>query len=425
MSETDKYNTESLIKEMALLYANSKSIENLLKNELSKNDIQPSKYYLLPKGWLEQYENQFGYNSVISKINRNTISDYSNFKNQILNDKKYFSQCISDVSLQIENKEVTLPTPYELQNLTSSYIQNTIFPLDFYPIKEDIINEYTCQNFDFNNKNLFLYEIIIGDDNILAIDNKNKLNIFVCKYNEDKKCFNPCSLFSFQEEIGINEMIECTCNRNGISNYYKIKNINEDGEIEIEQKINDEKGSLIGSFIPFKTKIKNDDGKTVLFRKGGNGEVSFKESLYDVYENNGEEQTSSSNQITTNNSNNTESINSSPNYNKGDNGNTLIINIEDAKTKKIEFQKSITDLSSVNEGKNEENSKQNKKKENSSLDTIKEENMDDSQSIKPRISIIKKSKNSSVKLNENQKKYIYNIMGDIYYYSYISKNNNH
>ena len=61
MSETDKYNTESLIKEMALLYANSKNIENLLKNELSKNDIQPSKYYLLPKEWLDQYKKQFGY----------------------------------------------------------------------------------------------------------------------------------------------------------------------------------------------------------------------------------------------------------------------------------------------------------------------------------------------------------------------------
>ena len=388
MSETDKYNTESLIKEMALLYANSKNIENLLKNELSKNDIQPSKYYLLPKEWLDQYENQFGYNSVISKINPNTISDYSNFKNQILNDKKYFSQCISDVSLQIENKEVTLPTPYELQNLTSSYIQNTIFPLDFYPIKEDIINEYTCQNFDFNNKNLFLYEIIIGDDNILAIDNKNKLNIFVCKYNDEKRCFNPCSLFSFQEEIGINEMIECTCNRNGISNYYKIKNINEDGEIE--QKISDEKGSLIGSFIPFKTKIKSDDGKTVLFRKGGNGKVSFKESLNDIYENNGEEQTSSSNQITANNSNNTESIKISTSYNKGGNGNTLIINIEDAKKNEIKFQKSINDSSFVNEEKNQDNPKPNKKKENLSLVTIKEENMDDSQSIKPGVSIIKK-----------------------------------
>ena len=154
------------------------------------------------------------------------------------------------------------------------------------------------------------------------------------------------------------------------------------------------------------------------------GKVSFKESLYDKYENNGEEQTSSSNQITTNNSNNTESINNSTNYNKGDNGNTLIINIDDAK-KKIEFQKSITDLSSVNEEKNEDNSKPNKKIENKSLDTIKEENMDDSQSIKLGVSIIKKSKNSSVKSNENQKKYIYNIMGDIYYYSYISKNNNH
>ena len=93
--------------------------------------------------------------------------------------------------------------------------------------------------------------------------------------------------------------------------------------------------------------------------------------------------------------------------------------------KKIEFQKSITDLSSVNEEKNEDNSKPNKKIENKFLDTIKEENMDDSQSIKLGVSIIKKSKNSSVKSNENQKKYIYNIMGDIYYYSYISKNNNH
>ena len=255
MSGEEKYNTELIIKEMALLYANSKEIENLVKNELSAKDIQPSKYYLLPKDWLEQYEDQFGYYSVISNINPYIISDYSNFKNQILKDKKYFSSCISNVSIQIEYREVTPPIPHELKNLSSSYIQNIIFPHDFYPIKEDIINEYTCQNFDFNNKNLFLYEIIIGDGNILAIDNNNKLNIFMCKYNNDNKCFSPCSLFSFQEEIGITEMIECVCNRDGMSNYYKIKNINGNGEIE--QEIKDKKGSLIGSFIPFKGKIKN------------------------------------------------------------------------------------------------------------------------------------------------------------------------
>ena len=422
MSGEEKYNTELIIKEMALLYANSKEIENLVKNELSAKDIQPSKYYLLPKDWLEQYEDQFGYYSVISNINPYIISDYSNFKNQILKDKKYFSSCISNVSIQIEYREVTPPIPHELKNLSSSYIQNIIFPHDFYPIKEDIINEYTCQNFDFNNKNLFLYEIIIGDGNILAIDNNNKLNIFMCKYNNDNKCFSPCSLFSFQEEIGITEMIECVCNRDGMSNYYKIKNINGNGEIE--QEIKDKKGSLIGSFIPFKGKIKNEDGKTVLFRPGGNGKVSFKGSLCDIYENNGEENTISSNQITTNNSNNTESIYNSTSYNKEGNGKTLIIDTEKAKKGEFKFQNSINDLSLVEE-KIEDNSQSNISNEKLSLDTIKEENVDDSQSINPKISVIKKSKKSSVKLNNNQKKYIYNIMGDIYYYSYICKNNNH
>lgn len=416
MSEEDKYNTESLIKEMALLYANSKEIDTLLKNELSQKDIQPSKYYLLPKEWLEQYQRQFGYYSVINNINPYTISGYSNFKNRILNDKKYFSQCISNISIQIENREVTSPVPYELKNLTSSYIQNTVFPLDFFPVKEEIINEYTCQNFDFNNKDIFLYEIIIGDDNILAIDNKNKLNIFVCKYNDkdDKKCFNPCSLFSFQEEIGISEMIECACNKNGMNNYYRIKNINENGEIE--QEINDKKGTLIGSFIPFKTKIRNDEGKTVLFIKGGNGKVSFSDSIIV----NGEENTLSSNQTTTNNSNNTESINNSKNDNIGGNGNTLIINVDEAKKGQFTFKQSTN----VYEEKIEDNYKSNKIKDNISLDTIKEENIDDSQSINPGVSVIKKSKRSSVKSNENQKKYIYNIMGEIYYYSYISKNSN-
>ena len=417
MSEKDKYNTESIIKEMALLYANSKEIVNLLNNELSEKDIQPSKYYLLPKDWLDQYEKQFGYLSVTSNINPYIISDYSNFKNQILKDKKYFSSCISNVSIQIENTEVIPPVPYELKNLTSSYIQNIIFPLDFYPIKEDIINEYTCQNFDFNNKNLFLYEIIITDDNILAIDNNNKLNIFVCKYNVDKNCFNPCSLFSFQEEIGLSEMIKCACNRNGMSNYYKLKNINEDGEIE--QEINDAKGSLIGSFTPFKGKIRNDEGKTVLFKKGDNGNVSFKASL-NMSQNISEEHTTFSNQITASNSNNTESIKNSTIYKEGGNGNTLIIDIEKIKNGEINFP-------SINDSifSNEDIPKSNKIKENKSLDTIKEENMDDSQSINPNVSYIKKSKKSLVKSNVNQKKYIYNIMGDIYYYSYISKNNNH
>ena len=360
---------------------------------------------------MKQYKDQFGYLSVASNINPYIIGDYSNFKNQILKDKKFFTSCISNISIQIENREVTPPTPYELKNLSSSYIQNTVFPLDFLPIKEDIINEYTCKNFNFYNKNLFLYEIIIGDDNILAIDNKNKLNIFVCKYSNDKKCFNPCSLFSFQEEIGIKEMIECACNRKGISNYYKMKNINEDGEIE--QDISDEKGTLIGSYVSFKEKFKSDEGKTILFGKGGNGKVQFKGSINNV-ENINEENTLSINQISTNKSNN-ESIN------KESNGNTLIVTIEDINKREIKFKKSINDLSFVNE-ENKDNSKPIKIKDNLSLDTIKEEN-DISQSINPKVSFTKKSKRISVKSNDDQKKFIYNIMGEIYYYGFFSRNN--
>ena len=80
MNELDLKNMNLKIKEMALIFANLKEVENLLNKQLPSENIEPTKYYLLPKEWVDNYKNKYNYDSVISGINVYALNDYTSFK---------------------------------------------------------------------------------------------------------------------------------------------------------------------------------------------------------------------------------------------------------------------------------------------------------------------------------------------------------
>ena len=262
----DSLKTKAIIKEMALLYANYIDVKNLLNEELSKKNDQPLKYYLLPKEWLEDYKKKKNYYLITGNINPYMIKNYSTFKGR-LEDEKFFNSTFSNIEVQVNN-ELFLPPNQDISAPISNSVQQNIYPpRNFVPVKEEIINEYMSLCFDFNNKNLFLYDVFIREEILFVFDNKNKLNLFICSYDIDNEYFNVDSILSFKEEIGINEMIKNILNKNGINLYYNEKNININSDNE--QQINDDKGNKIGTYCNLNNSnpIKENKEKTTFYFK--------------------------------------------------------------------------------------------------------------------------------------------------------------
>ena len=69
---------------MSLLFEQSLEIQTLYYQPVPDDSFNPSKYYLLPKNWIDKYKNIFNYN--LFKPNIDDFSDYNSFKFKILAD---------------------------------------------------------------------------------------------------------------------------------------------------------------------------------------------------------------------------------------------------------------------------------------------------------------------------------------------------
>ena len=147
-------NRRKKIKEMALLYANYLDVNELLKHEISIGNIQPLKYYLLPKEWLEDYKNKNDYDTIAECINPYMMTSFENFK-ALLDDQKAFDLNFSGLNIQLK-KEIIVPPKMTKEQLQ----QQATPPNTFIPVKKEIVDDYISSSFDFFNKNSFLYDII-------------------------------------------------------------------------------------------------------------------------------------------------------------------------------------------------------------------------------------------------------------------------
>ena len=257
MKTRKTFSEKNRIKEMALLYANFKETINAINQELTKEKSQPLKYYLLPKDWLEEYKMINKYETVTSQINFYLMKDYPTFKS-LLEDENSFNSNFNNISLPDVSEAIHPPFLNEPLNLSNYNGDNVYFLENFIPIKSEIIEQYSSLNFDFDNKDVFLYHIIIGEGNIFVIDNRNPLNIFICAYDKKQEYFVPKSLLSFKNEIYLSEMIDYVVENHGINNYYNEKKIYINNENE--QEIKNNKGEKIGFFCNLrKSRISNKD----------------------------------------------------------------------------------------------------------------------------------------------------------------------
>ena len=234
------------IKEMALLNANAKEVKNLISQELPNDKKELLKYYLLPKEWLDNYKDQNGYKIVAGHINYYMMKDYQSFK-ALLEDDKTFDLNFKNCKIKEIPGQITQPEQNISLVISNSLYQNILCPKNFVPIKEEIINNYMSNNFDFSNKNLFIYDVLFRDGNIFVFDNRNKKNVFVFIYDKRKEFFSPIYLLSFINENGISEMINYISERDGINSYLNEKKLYMNAPNE--QLIYDNRNEQIGSFI--------------------------------------------------------------------------------------------------------------------------------------------------------------------------------
>lgn len=234
-------------KEMYLLYAQSIELQYLYNLSIEKNSNNILKYYLLPKKWLDHLKVKYNYSSIKQEIKYEDCLDYNKFKQNIskrINNNNNINKELNLIENYIEKKYIP---KYKM-----NYLEN------FIPVRQDI--------FENLNDDL-LYEIIIGEGNIIIFDNnKQKPNkcIFICSINsnyenenEDISEFmvNIDSFLILDDKKKIKEkkkLIHYISGNKGINNYYKERNI--DSSKIGEQIIYDKEEDEIGIFFNFNKK---------------------------------------------------------------------------------------------------------------------------------------------------------------------------
>lgn len=159
--------------EIALLYLQSLEILTLYEQPIPKDTFNPCKYYLLPKKWLDDYKIKNNYNIIKKQIG--DILDYNEYKSQLINN----SYSINDkFENSLYSQREGIP---QIEKNVKIIGENIEYPIDFFPVKEEVLKNI------LNNNNDFLYELIIGENNIFIIDNKSKKNIFICSIKSEKE----------------------------------------------------------------------------------------------------------------------------------------------------------------------------------------------------------------------------------------------
>ena len=230
--------------EMSLLYVQSLEIMTLYHQPIPKNTYNPTKYYLLPKNWVDGYKYQNNYNEIKQQISDNT--DYNSLKSKIAQENS-----LSKNNGPSQNNQIKQIPLLEKNNITID--NNDIkYPVNFYPIKEEILKN------SLNDNNDIIYELIIGENNIFVIDNKSKKNIFICSiYSEeediDNFIVNVDYIIKYNTDKNFEkEMTKYMSDNKGFQNYCKKRNLLP--KLNVMQDIINYEEEKIGKFITINDK---------------------------------------------------------------------------------------------------------------------------------------------------------------------------
>ena len=214
-----------------------KDKENILElaNEHIVPGIKYEKYYLLNKDWYDKllkiYENNSNYND------RNYIVDsmknVSNIKKLSFDEEK--EKYLGFIKRQ---KEI------EDENLFKAEFKD--HPKNFVIIKENILNDLlrtiNLSNEKFEIFQKYLFEVLIGENNLFIKDNTKKETIYACYLNENN-FYVYAILKYYKNDYFLREIKKYISNRGGLEYYYHVRKLELSGE---EQDIIDKENEKVG-----------------------------------------------------------------------------------------------------------------------------------------------------------------------------------
>ena len=243
------YNSNEDVKNylMYLLYFQTKELYELYNSPIEKSQIEKKQnYYLLNKEWLDNFKFLNNYEKIFDNPSSiNYSQNYLDFKNQLLKtlniNEKEINNNIEDISEN--NNYLCLKNNLDISNT------NILYPINGELIKED----YFSNNITCSKDNNPLYQILIGYNTIIIIDNNLENILYICSLmkDNDENNFNFCvqidGIVSYNKEEGIFEReLNKIVKFKGINNYYEKRKINKNKKGK--QKIIDLEDEEVGVF---------------------------------------------------------------------------------------------------------------------------------------------------------------------------------
>ena len=162
-------NQEDNIKkcQMSLLYLQTKEVKLLY----SKNIVNQKIYYLVDKEWFNNFKQSNFYNDAVEEFKNIEDINYDNLKEKLCNDYHIDkSQLVSNLENISGNKEYLCKRKsFNKDNINVSY------PAEFQLVKQEFFTYIQKERLD----DCPLYKILIGNQSIIIIDNKQDNVAFV------------------------------------------------------------------------------------------------------------------------------------------------------------------------------------------------------------------------------------------------------
>ena len=231
---------------MSLLYMQTKELHYLYNCPMEKDKKH---YYLVNKDWLNELKNSFNYKNIVSNSDiANNNENYFEFKNNL-------SNLLNINEGQINNKIETISNS---DNYLCTKERIEISEKDiYYPKTGELIKqEFFSNSPGWTGNNNPLYEILIGYNSIIIIDNEMKNTLFICSLvndsNIDSYNFNIQidGILIYNDEGDDEDIFERELKKirdfKGIDNYYNKRKLN--AEKKGQQTIIDLEGEEIGFY---------------------------------------------------------------------------------------------------------------------------------------------------------------------------------
>ena len=270
---------ENIIKNLILIYAFEKNINDLMKSSI-KDEYDLNEYYLINKEWMKKFKQIFNFNEVKSYIEKiNPEYSYKGYliflesltqrmKNKILFDKNLLLKELESIRTLNFFKPQTKKANFE--NIEEQ--KDICFPYEFVLVSK-LIFDYLFKIIkkQKNLKNFFKYKALIGENAIFLKDKKYNNIFHIYEFNKHNNLEISIS-FKYIDEYSFYDEVQRFIKNKGLSDYILKRNIDFRSKDKSCDLINRSQ-VIIGEYINYKQlseneikkiNIKNDLNKNII-----------------------------------------------------------------------------------------------------------------------------------------------------------------